>query len=335
MVSHVGPLNRQWVWARGPIGISSMIRNEKRPSGPRERGGSADSTLTHVELFERARPRLLGVAYRILGSRAEAEDAVQDTFLRWQEADIASVGSPVGWLTAVCTRRAIDMLRAAYRSRVDYVGNWLPEPVHTSVDSEAGAQMELSSSLSTAFLLMLERLTPKERAAYLLYEIFEMSYADVAATLDMSEPACRKLVSRAKARIGDDRSRYQPPRERQEELLAAFEDAIRTGRPGNLAAMLARDVRLTADGGGKVAAAADVRQGEAVLAFLTERLNEWWAAYEWRFAELNGARGLVLKQAGEIVATVSFAFDRRDRVTDIFIVRNPDKLAGLGDMSIR
>ena len=311
-----------------------MIRHANPPFGPREQGGSGDPARTHVALFQRARPRLLAVAYRILGSRAEAEDAVQDTFLRWQKTDIATVESPDGWLTAVCTRRAIDMLRAARRSRVDYVGNWLPEPVHTFVDSEAGAQMELSSSLSTAFLLMLERLTPKERAAYLLYEIFEMPYADVAATLEMSEPACRKLVSRAKARIRDDRSRYQPPRERQEALLAAFEDAIRTGRPGNLAAMLARDVRLTADGGGKVAAAAGVLEGEAVLAFLTERLNEWWAAYEWNFAELNGARGLVLRQRGEIVATVSFAFDRRDRVTDIFIVRNPDKLAGLGDTAI-
>jgi RNA polymerase sigma-70 factor (ECF subfamily) len=194
--------------------------------------------------------------------------------------------------------------------------------------------MELSSSLSTAFLLMLERLTPKERAAYLLHEIFEMSYADVAATLDMSEPACRKLVSRAKARIGDDRSRYQPSRDRQQELLAAFEDAIRTGRPGNLAAMLAGDVRLTADGGGKVGAAASVMEGESVLAFLTERLSEWWAAYEWSFTELNGARGLILKQEGKIVATVSFAFDRSDRVTDIFIVRNPDKLTGLGELKI-
>jgi RNA polymerase sigma-70 factor (ECF subfamily) len=312
-----------------------MTRNAKPPAGPHEQVGvPEDPTWTHVEIFEQARPRLLGIAYRILGSRAEAEDAVQETFLRWQEADIATVESPGAWLTTACTRRAIDMLRAAYRSRVDYVGNWLPEPVHTLIDSETEAQMELSSSLSTAFLLMLERLTPKERAAYLLYEIFEMSYADVAATLDMNEPACRKLVSRAKARVGDDQVRYQPTPERQEELLAAFEDAIRTGRPGNLAAMLASDVRLTADGGGKVAAVTAVLEGEAVLAFLTVRLNEWWGAYEWSFTELNGTRGLVLKQEGEVVATVSFAFDRSDRVTDIFIVRNPDKLAGLGDISI-
>ena len=312
-----------------------MTHNTKRPSGPyKQVGVSGEPTPTHVETFEHARPRLLGVAYRILGSRAEAEDAVQDTFLRWLKTDIATVGSSGAWLTTACTRRAIDMLRAAYRSRVDYVGNWLPEPVHTLIDSEAEAQMELSSSLSTAFLLMLERLTPKERAAYLLYEIFEMPYADVAASLDMSEPACRRLVSRAKARIGDDQVRYRPTRERQEELLAAFEVAIRAGRPGNLAAMLASDVRLTADGGGKVAAVTDVLEGEAVLAFLTERLSEWWAAYEWSFAELNGTRGLVLKQGDEVVATVSFAFDLSDRVSEIFIVRNPDKLAGLSDMSI-
>lgn len=288
----------------------------------------------HVEIFEQARPRLLGVAYRILGSRAEAEDAVQDTFLRWRETDIATVKSPNAWLTTACTRRAIDMLRASYRSRVDYVGNWLPEPIHTIIDSEAEAHMELSSSLSTAFLLMLERLTPKERAAYLLHEIFEMSYLDVAASLTMSEPACRKLVSRAKARIGDDQVRHRPTRDRQEELLAAFEDAIRTGRPGALAQMLARDVRLIADGGGKVAAASDVLEGEAVLAFLTERLSAWWVAYAWSKAELNGAPGLVLRQSGEVVATVSFAFDRSDHVTAIYIMRNPDKLAGLSDLSI-
>jgi RNA polymerase sigma-70 factor (ECF subfamily) len=181
---------------------------------------------------------------------------------------------------------------------------------------------------------MLERLTPKERAAYLLYEIFDMSYSDVAASLDMSEPGCRKLVSRAKARIGDDQVRYRPSQERQEKLLAAFEDAIRTGQSGGLAAMLASDVRLTADGGGKVATVTEVLEGGTVLAFLTERLNEWWAAYEWSFTDLNGVRGLVLRQGGKVVAAVSFAYDGLDRVTDIFIVRNPDKLTGLGELKI-
>src|ERR671922_272109 len=122
---------------------SSMTRMAKRPSGPQNPAGMPEKpTPTHVEIFEEARPRLLGIAYRILGSRAEAEDAVQDTFLRWQATDIATVASPGAWLTTACTRRAIDMLRAAYRSRVDYVGNWLPEPIHTAIDPEAEARME-------------------------------------------------------------------------------------------------------------------------------------------------------------------------------------------------
>jgi RNA polymerase sigma-70 factor (ECF subfamily) len=305
----------------------------KRPVRSRNMAAH-DGQRTHIRFFEEARPRLLGIAYRILGSRAEAEDAVQDTFLRWQAMDVGKVESPGAWLTTACTRRAIDMLRASYRSRVDYVGKWLPEPVHALSDSDAEAQMELSSSLSTAFLLMLERLTPKERAAYLLYEIFDMSYADVAALLDTNEPACRKLVSRAKARIGDNQVRYRPPPERQEELLGAFQDAIRTGQPRSLAAMLASDVRLTADGGGKVATVTEILEGGAVLAFLTERLTEWWASYEWTFTDLNGLRGLVLREGEKIVATVSFAYDAADRITDIFVVRNPDKLDGLGEVRI-
>ena len=307
----------------------------KNASGsPHDAPDLATGSPSRIAIFEQARPRLLGIAYRILGSRAEAEDAVQDTFLRWQAVAVERIQTPGAWLTTACTRRAIDMLRAAYRSRVDYVGNWLPEPVHTVIDNDAEAQMELSSSLSTAFLLMLERLSPRERAAYLLYEIFEMSYADVAASLDMKEPACRELVSRAKGRIGDNEVRYQPPVERQEELLTAFEDAIRSGRPGALAAMLASDVRLTADGGGKVATVTDVLEGASVIAFLTERLGGWWAAYDWTFADINGARGLVLRQGETTVATVSFAFNDENRVSDIFIMRNPDKLEGLATLSL-
>lgn len=309
-----------------------MGRKTERPSEPG--GVSRPPASEYAEIFERARPRLLGLAYRILGSRAEAEDAVQDTYLRWQETDIRRISTPGAWLTAACTRRSIDMLRAAYRSRVNYVGSWLPEPIHTSTQSEAEIQMELSSSLSAAFLLMLERLAPKERAAYLLREIFDMSYADIAASLDIGEPACRKLVSRAKANIGSGETRYRPARERQKELLGAFESAIRAGRPGNLAAMLASDVRLTSDGGGKVPALMDVLEGRSVLTFLTERLHEWWLNYEWKLSELNGAWGVILKEGDDIVATVSFAFDSSDQVTDIFIMRNPEKLAGLAATSI-
>jgi RNA polymerase sigma factor (sigma-70 family) len=279
-----------------------------------------------VEVFLAARPRLLGLAYRILGSHAEAEDAVQDTYLRWQNADKAAIQSPGAWLTSVCTRRSVDMLRSAYRTRVDYVGNWLPEPIQTMTESESADLAELSTSLSTAFLLVLERLAPKERAAYLLREIFELEYADVAATLDTNEAACRKLVSRANARIGRAESRYHPSREQQREFLAAFEGAVRTGKPDKLTELLVSDVRLTADGGGKVATIADVCHGKAAITFLTERLGEWWKLYEWCPSELNGTLGFVLWEAEIVVAAVSFSYDISGLIDDIYIMRNPDKL---------
>ena len=280
-----------------------------------------------AQFLEAARPRLLGIAYRILGSHAEAEDVVQDTFMRWYATERASIQSPGAWLTTVCTRRAIDLLRAAYLRRVDYIGNWLPEPIHTATQHEADAQMELSSSLSTAFLLMLERLVPKERAAYLLYEIFDMSYADIAASLDMNEPACRKLVSRAKSRLAKDEARYQPTREQQEKLLAAFQQAVQTGRPDDLMHHLVSDIRLTADGGGKVATVTEVCHADDVVIFLTQRLNEWWRAYDWSFSELNGAMGVILREAGRIVATVSFSYGPSGQVTDIFIMRTAHAFA--------
>lgn len=296
--------------------------------------GSTEADPCDVEFFLAARPRLLGIAYRILGSHAEAEDAVQDTYLRWQNAEKAAMASPGAWLTTVCTRRAVDMLRSAYRTRVDYVGNWLPEPIQTMTEPESMELAELSASLSTAFLLVLERLAPKERAAYLLREIFELDYADVAATLEMNEAACRKLVSRANARIGRAEARYQPSRERQRELLAAFEDAVRTGRSGKLTQLLVNDVRLTADGGGKAAAVADICRGKDAIAFLTERLSEWWKPYEWHPSELNGTLGFILRTERVAVAAVSFSYDATGLVNDIYIMRNPDKLERLHKVGI-
>ncbi|HWM47892.1 MAG TPA: RNA polymerase sigma factor SigJ [Xanthobacteraceae bacterium] len=289
----------------------------------------------HATTFAQARPMLMGLAYRMLGSRADAEDAVQDTFLKWQSADKQAIENPPAWLTATCTRRCIDLLRAAHRSRVDYVGAWLPEPVHTSSDTMSEETPELASSLTTAFLLMLERLTPKERAAYLLHEIFDMDYADVATALGIQEPTCRKLVSRARTNIEQAKVRYTTPLERQEELLAAFQAAIASGSTGQLAALLADDIELRADGGGKVPAALDALRGKAsVLDFIGTRLRDWWGEYEWTLADLNGSRGVVLSKRGETVATLSVAFDEAGQATAIYVVRNPDKLAALGGDAI-
>lgn len=296
--------------------------------------GNTEADPSDLAVFLAARPRLLGIAYRVLGSHAEAEDAVQDTYLRWQGADKAAIASPGAWLTTVCTRRAVDMLRSAYRSRVDYVGNWLPEPIQTMTEPGAQELADLSASLSTAFLLVLERLAPKERAAYLLREIFELDYADVAATLDMNEAACRKLVSRANARVGRAEARCQPPRETQRELLAAFEDAVRTGRAERLTRLLVDDVRLTADGGGRVATVAAICRGEETIAFLTGRLRDWWTPYDWQPCELNGTLGFILRTKGAAVAAVSFSYDADGLVSDIYIMRNPDKLEQLHRVGI-
>ena len=161
--------------------------------------------------FEKARPALLGLAYRMLGSVADAGDAVQDTFVKWSSADREKIDNQRAWLTTTCTHRCLDILRAAHRTRVNYVGAWLPEPIHTSVDRDIDGELDLADSLSTAFLLLLERLSPKERAAFLLHEVLDQSYTEIAATLGMREAACRKLVSRAKSNIGHGEAKYSAP----------------------------------------------------------------------------------------------------------------------------
>lgn len=292
-------------------------------------------SFDHLQIFETARPRLLGLAYRILGSRADAEDAVQDTFLKWQSADVASIDNPAAWLTTICTRHCLDLLRAAHRSRVNYVGSWLPEPIHLAVDNEAEKNAELSSSLTTAFLLILERLTPKERAAYLLHEIFETPYPQIASTLDLEEAACRKLVSRAKQHIDQSRVRHVAPAQRQDELLSAFQIAITKGETSQLAALLSDDIRFTSDGGGKVRALLEVLHGKAdVMAFI-ERLHSFWANFEWRDVNINGARGVLILENGSVNAAISFAYDEADRLSDVYVVRNPDKLAMLDVVAIQ
>ena len=250
-----------------------------------------------TETFEAARPTLVGLAYRITGSRADAEDAVQDTFEKWAKADRQSIENAPAWLTTVCTRRCLDMLRAAHRTRVDYVGEWLPEPIETSDEADAAAKSELASSLTTAFLLMLERLTPKERAAYLLHEIFERPYSEIAETLEVRESACRKLVSRAKAHIDSAKVRHATPPAQQDRLLSAFQDAIASGVTAPLAALLADDIRLRADGGGKVPAIREILAGKTdVMTFLSQSLRQYWADHRWRVADINGQRGVVLQQ---------------------------------------
>lgn len=285
------------------------------------------SSDDHEGEFTRARPLLLGLAYRILGSRADAEDAVQDTWLKWRATASSAIDRPTSWLTTLCTRRCIDLLRSAHRSRVDYIGEWLPEPLHTPAHDTGDAA--LGTSLTTAFLLVLERLTPRERAAYLLHEVFDVSYAETARTLAVEEPACRKLVSRARGHVEQAKVRHITPPERQEQLLAAFEAAVVGGHTDRLAALLASDVELRVDSGGKVPALREVLRGQAaVLRFIGGDLRRYWGALEWDASDLNGGKGVVLREHGAAIASVCFAFDEHGAATGIYIMRNPEKLAG-------
>jgi RNA polymerase sigma-70 factor (ECF subfamily) len=283
-----------------------------------------------IAVFERARPALRGLAYRILGSYAEAEDAVQDTYIKWQAADRAPIDTPQAWLTTVCTRRCLDMLKAASRSRVDYVGTWLPEPVQTAAGEDP---MERASSVTTAFLLLLDRLTAKERAAYLLHKIFDHSYAEIASILEVQEAACRKLVSRAEAAIRAGKARQVVSRERQEQLLDAFQLAVNSGETGRLGALLAGDIALHADGGGKVSAASRVLQGrEEIMGFLAKVLGKAWPQWRQVRTEINGVLGMVIFEGEAIRASVTFGFDAQGALSDIYIMRNPDKFGGLSDL---
>jgi RNA polymerase sigma factor (sigma-70 family) len=285
-----------------------------------------------VQFFEEARPRLLGLAYRILGSRADAEDAVQDCFLKWRVTDRSQLKTPAAWLSSVCTHRCLDILRAAHRTRVDYVGPWLPEPIHPT--TPPAVEGKLAASLTTAFLLLLERLTPKERAAYLLHEIFDQSYAEIAAMLEMDEAACRKLVSRARQNIDHDKVRHVTPRETQESLLLAFQTAVMDGRTTQLAALLSSDIRLTTDTGGKTVAATRVLEGEDALSALS-RAHLWWQDCDWKFTDINGGRGAILTKNGQPALTVSLAWNEAGLVSDVFITLNPDKLAHLDPVNIQ
>lgn len=308
----------------------------RSPCGRRENdvmgtARASEMNDTDLQLFEGARPRLLGLAYRILGSRADAEDAVQDCFLKWRDADRSQIKTPAAWLSSVCTRRCLDIQRAADRARVDYVGPWLPEPIQPATPPAVDGK--LAASLTTAFLLLLERLTPKERAAYLLHGIFDQSYAEIAAMLEMDEAACRKLVSRARQNIGRDKVRHITPRETQDSLLRAFQSAVMSGSITQLSALLSSDIRLTTDTGGKTVAATRVLECVDVFSALSQA-HVWWEGCQWEITDMNGGRGAILTKNGQPALTISLACNEAGMISDIFITLNPDKLVRLEPVNI-
>jgi RNA polymerase sigma-70 factor (ECF subfamily) len=284
---------------------------------------------TATDTFNRLRPRLFGIAYRMLGLRADAEDIVQEAWLRWHGRGADEAQVPEAWLVTVVTRLSIDRLRGAIRERERYVGPWLPEPLLEAATGSPEQALELAGEVSTAFLVVLERLAPEERAVFLLHQVFEFDHAEVAAMVGKTEAACRKILQRARERVGAARPRFAVRREAHLELLGRFIEAARSQDPQQVLALLAQDASYTGDGGGKVKTTVRIVTGAERVARLVAGIERKWTDRgHHQIVMVNGEPGLLTWRDGRPDAITSF--DLRDgRIAALYVVRNPDKLGGL------
>ena len=291
--------------------------------------------MIDVVTFQSLRPYLFSVAYRMLGSAVESEDIVQDAWLRSASAPEA-LASAKAWLTTVVTRLCLDRLKSTRMQREEYVGPWLPEPVPTGAVMTGEDLVARQESITLAFLVLLETLSPAERAAFLLREVFDRDYDEVANTLDTTPAAARQLVHRAKSRIAEGRPRFTASPEGQREIVAAFFAAVQKGDLTDLERYLAADVTYTADGGGKVAAARKPVQGAASVARLMHALVHKAAvatdatpgAWTTDLGGMNGETALLVYHRGSLDTVLVFSTED-GQITAIHAIRNPDKLAWL------
>jgi len=289
--------------------------------------------VTRAEEFEQLRPLLFSIAYRILGSVSEAEDAVQETWLRY-EASPTLPASTKAFLSAVVTRISIDVLRSARVRREEYVGQWFPEPLLTDPYEDPERSAELADSVSMAALLLLERLTPLERAVFVLREVFGFSFPEIASAVGRSEAACRQLAVRARRHMDAGRPRFEADRREREELAERFFDAFREGDVDGLRELLAADVHMVGDGGGKAPQWKPIMGAEKVarmLAAIVAPLVRIGGVVEPH--EVNGQPGAIFRDRdGKVLST--FALDILDgRIQTIRSVINPDKLGHVGPVA--
>lgn len=282
-----------------------------------------------LEAFNQHQSMLFAVAYRMLGSSADAEDLLQETFIRWQQAEI-EVESARALLVTILTRLCINHLQSAQVKREQYFGQWLPEPVVTDTRQNPSISFELDESLSLAFLLLLERLTPVERAVFVLREVFDYQYSEIASIVDQSEPNCRQILSRARQHLKDERPRFDASLKEREELLRRFSDASLRGDLAGLVALLSKEAVFYSDGGGKAPALPKPIYGAENIArgILTGLKRLVPQNLVRRFVEINGQPGIVTYLDGSpfSVFTLSVA---EGRVSQIYVVTNPEKLKRL------
>lgn len=282
------------------------------------------------DIFNQYRSRLIGIAYRMLGSRADAEDILQDAYVRWLQSDVSELRSPEAWLVTVVTRLSIDRLRIARKERENYIGQWIPEPWVMEHAPPAEQSIELAGDISTAFLMVLERLAPDERAAFLLHEVFDFGYPEIAQMLGKNLDACRQMVHRARQRVRQDRPRFEVNHEAHAHLLEKFINATRTGDRDQLKALFSEDVSLTGDGGGNVPSVLNILRGpERVSRLYLAVKQSFDGRMTFRIAQINGMPGILRYVDGNLESATSVVTDGRF-ILDIYVVRNPDKLKLVG-----
>jgi len=291
-----------------------------------------------TELYEELRPRAFAIAYRMLGSVTEAEDVVQEAFLRLHKTMERGerLDSQGAYLSTVVTRLAIDELRSARARRETYVGEWLPEPLLTSEEDDPARHAEIADSLSLAFLVLLESLSPEQRAAFLLHDVFDYPYDEIAAIVGKSEANARQLAARARSHVAERRHRFDADRAQGEELARRFFAALQEGELEDLEALLAEDVQLHGDGGGKVPALARALHGRNRVARTLvnwSRAGRRVAGLTVTPAHVNGQPGIVGRDAGGGIINVMVVTVAEGRVQSIESIVNPEKLAHLGPVA--
>jgi RNA polymerase sigma-70 factor (ECF subfamily) len=289
----------------------------------------ATSSQDAAATFDPLRPRLIRIAYRMLGSVADAEDVVQEAFLRWFDADRAAVREPEAFLRRVVTRLCLDHLKSARRRRETYVGPWLPEPVVEAAEDQI-------DDFTLPLMMALERLSPLERAAFLLHDVFGIDFKEIAATIGREPAACRQLASRARSHVRTARPRFQMPKERGLEIAAAFFAASRSGDMQQLRSLLAADVTAYADGGGKTPAALQPIAGVDAVVQLHAALARIFAekvSRLLRYGLINGLPGFVTIEQDDTLQTTALQIED-GKIVAIYVMRNPDKLRHLGGHAI-
>ncbi|MES2103082.1 MAG: RNA polymerase sigma-70 factor [Pseudomonadota bacterium] len=281
------------------------------------------------DTFAALRPRLFSIAYRMTGTRSDAEDVVQDAWIRWHETEHTGLQSEEAWLVTVTTRLAIDRLRSRKAERESYVGWWLPEPLVELNEHTPETAAELASDVSVAFLWVLERLAPEERAAFLLRQVFDEDYSDIAAMLGKSEASCRQMVHRSQERIQQQRPRFDVSKDAHRKLLTQFMQAASNGDRTAMKALLSNDVEIVADGGGKVNSFLRILRGAGRIAGIYWSLeHQFPKLVSYRLASVNGEPGMLRYVDGKLESAQSFVIED-NRIKTIYVIRNPDKLVNV------